>query len=71
METKLFNYFVDNHLLTDFNSMQVEKFRFACKKAVAENPKLHFSDLRKACKIYYTLISLNPNVDLGDIIIPD
>ena len=71
MENKLFNHFSKTNLLIGFNSIQIEKFQFACRKAVLENPNLSFSDLCKACKIYRNIIALNTEVDLGNIILPD
>jgi hypothetical protein len=47
------------------NPVQDEKFKFACKKSIPENPGLGFSDLLLACNIYLNFILDFPDLDLG------
>jgi len=49
------------------NSVQAEKFKFACKKSIPENPGLDFSGLLLACNVYLNFILDFPDLDLGPI----
>lgn len=70
METKLFEHFSAMGKLNNLHAIDVEKFKYACKKAVLENPSLGFEDLCMACNIYLNLIKEFPQIDLGDIKLP-
>lgn len=67
MEERLFNHFKMKGSLVEFSEDQVSKFRFACSKAILENPNLGFNDLLFACKIYLDIIRDFPGCDLGDV----
>lgn len=67
MHEKLFAHFDENGLLKGLHPMQVEKFRYACEKAVVENPDLGFNNLIIACRVYLNLIYDLPEIDLGGI----
>lgn len=69
MEERLFNHFKMKGLLVEFSEIQVSKFRFACSKAVLENPNLGFNDLLIACRIYLGVIREFPDCDLGDAVV--
>ena len=71
MEDDLFKHFQMKGMLNGLTESQVDKFRFACKKAVAENPGLVFNGLLKACAIYLGFIREFPDCDLGDIKLPE
>ncbi len=71
MDEKLFDYYKTKGLLNDFSGSQIEKFRYACKKAIVENPKLDFNELLIACNIYHSIIRDFPGCDLGDVNIPE
>ncbi|MFA6083513.1 MAG: hypothetical protein WC743_04120 [Mucilaginibacter sp.] len=49
------------------SGIQDEKFRYACMKAVAENPEFRYFDQMAACHIYLNFILNNPEVDLGPV----
>lgn len=67
MENKLYRYFSNSEKLNGFTQLQMEKFKYACKKAVQENPDLGFNDLCIACRIYMNFIREFPGIDLGPI----
>ena len=49
---------------------QDEKFRYACMKAIPENPGASYFDLMAACHIYLSFILNNPTLDLGPVKLP-
>ncbi len=51
-------------------AMQDENFRYACKKAVLENPTLSFPHWVTAANIYLNLILSFPQIELGPIVEP-
>jgi hypothetical protein len=69
LEEKLFHGVLEkrNVILTPDQS---EKLRYACKKAILENPGLGYEGLLTACNIYLNLILSSPTIDLGPIIQP-
>lgn len=67
MESMLFEEFAIKGKLTDLSSYQVEQFRYACKKAVVENPDLNLPDLCIAARIYLNFIREFPDIDLGGL----
>lgn len=71
MNEKLFNHYQVKGLLNEFSDSQISKFRYACSKAIMENPHLDFNDLVVACDIYYSIIRDFPNCDIGDIIVSE
>jgi hypothetical protein len=71
MESSIFQHFAAKGLLYDLSDYQVETFRYACKKAVVENPTLNFNDLCIAARIYLNLIRQFPLLDLGQLNHPD
>jgi hypothetical protein len=50
--------------------VQSDKFRWACEKAIVENPEFTFSDWVIAGQIYLNLILRDPNLELGQIVLP-
>lgn len=64
---ELFLYFSSIGKLNAFNSEQKAKFKYACEKAVFENPDLDFNELLIACRIYFNFIRDFPELDLGEI----
>ena len=46
---------------------QKEKFHYACKKAILENPGLDFNGWKIAAKIYLNFIIDFPDLELGDV----
>lgn len=65
MKDRLFRRFQGEGALDGLADLQVEKFRFACEKAVAENPDLGFDRLVKVCSFYLDMIRDFPDCDLG------
>jgi hypothetical protein len=52
------------------NPVQEGKFRYACEKAILENPGAGFDDLLIACRIYLNFIVDWPDLDLGPVKFP-
>ena len=67
MDNKLFMHFENNGALSNLTDEQISKFKFACKKAVVDNPKLDFNDLCIACRIYLNFIISFPDLNLGSL----
>ncbi|UXD70226.1 hypothetical protein MUK51_02825 [Sphingobacterium faecium] len=53
------------------NSINGERFKFACHKAIIENPEANYGELKIACRIYLNLILTSPDIDLGGVIHPE
>lgn len=70
MEEKLFDHFTALGKIDELTPILMEKFRYACKKSVAENPELEFSHLCVACNVYLNFIKSFPTLDLGKIETP-
>jgi hypothetical protein len=70
MKEELFLHFERAGALSGLSETQINKFKFACEKAVAENPGLGFNDLCIACRVYLNFISDSPDIDLGPIRMP-
>lgn len=70
LEEKLYNEVLEKRKVI-LDSSQEEKFRFACKKAIPENPGASYSDLFHACNIYLNFILSFPSLDLGGIKMPE
>jgi hypothetical protein len=66
LEEELYHEILKKRRVT-LSPMQDEKFRFACKKSIPENPGLGFSGLLLACNIYLNFILDSPDLDLGPI----
>ncbi len=49
---------------------QDKKFRYACMKAIPENPNAGYFDLMAICHIYLSFILNNPGLDLGSVNLP-
>ena len=64
MDSQIFNHFKQNDLISDLNSLQLKKFRHACRKAVVENPELEFNELCIAVKVYLNFIREYPDLNL-------
>lgn len=62
MEKELFEQFEKKGKLKGLSELQIEKFKFACKKAIEVNPKLDFDGLLEACSIYLKLIIGDPGL---------
>ena len=69
LEEKLYNALLRKRGV-QLTAMQDEKFRYACKKAIPENPGLGYDGLLTACNIYLKFILDFPDMDLGPIIEP-
>ncbi|MGV3588111.1 MAG: hypothetical protein ACO1OF_13985 [Adhaeribacter sp.] len=47
--------------------IQEEKFKYACEKAIQENPGENYFGLKIACRVYLNFILAYPDLDLGPI----
>ena len=63
-EEKLFRHFQDKGMLDGLKNPLVEKFRYACEKAVLENPGLDFGNLVKVCGFYLNTLKEYPECNL-------
>lgn len=70
LEEKLFETVIKKRGIK-LSIIDAEKFRFACKKSIPENPYASYDDLLVVCNIYLNFILSSPTIDLGGIKLPE